>query len=1742
MLNTHRDPKYKLNIYISHDYDSTSSEHTEKLLKVLNMLEKSKNDEFDFTLNSSKALMLTSDYEKEFTKTFNLEFNSYNLRNIRLNMLDQSDVMVIVQTSKITNLTSLEVGYNLRKSPSPLPMFVILENGLPNEPFLSLSKDYPDAPIDVLYFDDDLETNFRRWAIESYGFKVRNQGKQGLTMPEVLFNDENQKEEGMRLGQIKASNVEVQGTKYHDRFDNPEDKDSKDNSKKATFYLKSGLKMTGYSFGANVSRSGEAVFQTSMTSYPEMLTDPSYKEQIIICSSVILGQYGIPERTRDRYGLLERFESEEIHCAGLIITDYSFNYCHYQAVQSLSKWLAQYNVPAIYGYDVDTRSLILKIRETGSELGKIIQEGDNPESVEFSDPNLRNLSAEVGVKSPVYYEGTGNFKVILVDFGVKNNIIRSLLDRSLSVLVVPWDYDYTNEQYDGIMLSNGPGDPRVNETSVHILKKQMKKDEIVPILGVCMGNQIMGCAAGAKIYKLSYGNRGHNQPVVDVTTGKCYVTSQNHGYALDYKSLPADWQPYFVNLNDHSNEGIKHVTKPYFSSQFHPEARGGPWDTRFLFDIFFMNIVNCKHFFGKKSMLKLIENPTFHMLPGQQIIDHTNAESRPFKMEFYEKRKQIKSVLIIGSGPLQIGQAGEFDYSGCQAIIAMKEEKIKTILVNPNIATVQTRAEGMADRVYLVPITIESLTEIIQKERPEGLLLGFGGQTALNLGIRLEKLGILQQYNVKVLGTPVSTIEDTEDRELFNRRLKEINEPIAKSRSAINTEEAVQAARDIGYPVICRAAYALGGLGSGFAENDEQLTNLCTEAFVYSPQVLIEKDLRGWKELEYEVVRDAYDNCITPAALENINPMGIHTGESMVITPLMTITDEEHFYLRRKAIKIVRHLGVVGECNIQFALNPRSMEVYVIEVNARLSRSSALASKATCYPLAYIAAKIALGYPLPKIPNIVTSITTSFFEPSLDYIVIKIPRWDLTKFNGVSRKIGSMMKSVGEIMSIGRNFEEAFQKGLRMVNPNVFGFYWSPESKKREDYKDDRHLTEELINASDSHIFAIFQALYQGWSIDRISQLNKMDHWFLSKLERIVLIHKRLEKYSLEELPYALLKDAKQAGFSDKQISLIIKSNEINVRNYRKKLGIIPCTKKIDTLGGEFPCVSNNLYLTYNGNKDEIEYDKQSQQGVIVVGSGCYRIGSSVEFDWCGVELIKEIRESLKIPSIMINNNPETVSTDHTTCDKLYFEEISLERVLDIYEKENPLGVVISFGGQFPNNLAIPLANNGAIILGTSAESVDMAEDRAKFSQLCHDLDIHQPDWHEFADINKGLEFANEVGFPVITRPSYVLSGAAMRLVYNKEEFLEMLIKACDVSPDKPVVISKYIEDALEVDFDGVALNGQILVYAISQHIEPAGIHSGDSSLIIPAPDINKEQREKLIAISGALVKNLHVNGPFNVQFLYKDHSFQVIEMNLRASRSFPFISKVLGINFMNISARVLLDQQNAKVVECCPDVLKLKHTGVKCPKFSFKRLGGSDPILGLEMASTGESGCIGDDAFEALLKSLLSTDIEIPEYGNIIIVSEVERALRNYSLFFRHLIKKDYNFYYFSSDDDKNEYEGVATKLSFEEAEYMISTQKVQLAFSFARPSPAIFVETQQAILRKKLFTYRIPTILDPNLACWFSQALINDSHKKIKYNISLQEYLGLDNKTSPKKNPLKIDMEIVDVLKQIKKNQKTD
>jgi carbamoyl-phosphate synthase large subunit/carbamoyl-phosphate synthase small subunit len=1722
-----------LSLFISQDFESLNSNHFSIIPSVVTLIEEVAKPLCYLKLTSGRDVYTKEHFAEEFEHSFGIPYCSSNLRNLRLNQLSQSESVVFIQTSKVNYFSNFELGYNLNRGGNAiLPMVFILTDDIKSSttnPIEDLKKNYPDIPISIIRFNnvDEIRVPLIQWINEALDFKTKNCPTLGITVTENTFENENIVQERIRIGQFRENNANVFGTRYSDRFNEKFNVDKEhdfDLIKKATLFLKSGIKMKGFSFGANVSRAGEAVFHTSMIGYPECLSDPSYRGQILICSSIILGQYGVPEKKRDRYGLLERFESEDIHVAGLVITDYSFNYSHFQAVKSLSAWLNEYNIPAIYGWEVDTRTLILHIRETGSETGKIVQDGTDPFDIPYFDPNLKILSEEVSVKEPKYYPGTGPFKIVLLDFGVKQNMIRCLMDRSLSVLVVPWDWDLEKETFHGIMLSNGPGDPKLLETAIKNVRKQLKKEEPVPILGVCMGNQIMGWAAGGKTYKMSYGNRGHNQPVVDVTTGRSYITSQNHGFAIDVKSLPADWIPYFINLNDHTNEGIKHLTKPFYSAQFHPEAAGGPWDTRFLFDLFYRDIVSYTLFKYHKPLVRLTENPQYkNLLPGQNIIQHTTSEKMmsPYIFEWTEKRKNIRKVLIIGSGPLQIGQAGEFDYSGCQALWALKEENIKTILVNPNIATIQTRMEGMADRVYLVPLTIEAVTDVIIKERPDGVLLGFGGQTALNLGIRLGKEGILDEYRCQVLGTPIKSIEDTEDRDLFNKRLLEINEPIAKSRAATSLEEALIKAKEIGYPVICRAAYALGGLGSGFAETEEELSELCKAAFVNSPQVLIEKDLRGWKELEYEVVRDAYDNCITPAALENFNPMGIHTGESIVITPLMTITDDEHFLLRQKALKIVRHLGIVGECNIQFCMHPKSHEIYIIEVNARLSRSSALASKATCYPLAYIAAKLALGYPLPKIPNIVTSVTTAFFEPSLDYIVLKIPKWDLVKFNGVSRKLGSMMKSVGEIMSIGRNFEETLQKGLRMIDPNIVGFYFSPESKAREEFKSEEGLVEEFKRATDRQIFAIFQAIYQGWNIERIHQLSKIDLWFLAKLERIVDLHKKIESFgSLDHLPAKIMKEAKQFGFSDRQIALILKSDEISVRKVRKAHHITPFVKKIDTLGGEFPCVSNNLYVSYNANHDEIEY-QSIDPGVIVVGSGCYRIGSSVEFDWCGVELIRELKDKLNFPTIMINNNPETVSTDHVTCDRLYFEEITFERVMDIYEKENPVGMTVSFGGQLPNNLAVSLEKNGARLLGTSSHSIDMAEDRIKFSSLCNELGIHQPEWTEFTNIDDGLCFANKVGFPVICRPSYVLSGAAMRLIYNKEEFVTMLTKAADVSPNRPVCVSKYIEDAMEIDFDGVSQSGNILAYAVSQHIETAGVHSGDSTLVLPAPDLNKLQRTQIYHIAAGLCKKLAVNGPFNLQFLYKDNVFQVIEMNLRASRSFPFICKTLGINFMNIAARILTTSEPLQIVECDPEVLNLNHYCVKSPKFSFRRLIGSDPVLGLEMASTGEVGCIGYDPYDALLKSMMAVDMKIPEEGgNIMIVSEVERALKKFNRYIGDLTRIGYNVYYFSSTEVKD-ISSVAKCLSYEQALNMISSKNVHLFLSFANPSPAIYVETLQAKLRKAAFIYNSNPILDPELANWFCNALINQSHKRLVFDTSLQEYNNPGLVISPLKSP---------------------
>ena len=942
-------------------------------------------------------------------------------------------------------------------------------------------------------------------------------------------------------------------------------------------------------------------------------------------------------------------------------------------------------------------------------------------------------------------------------------------------------------------------------------------------------------------------------------------------------------------------------------------------------------------------------------------------------------KNKIQKVLLLGSGALKIGEAGEFDYSGSQALKAMREEGIRTVLVNPNIATVQT-SEGIADEIYFLPVTPFFIEKVIEKERPQGILLAFGGQTALNCGVALHQSGILEKYNVEVLGTPVEAIMNTEDRDLFARKLDEISVKTIQSHAVETTEDARRAAQELGYPVIIRAAYALGGLGSGFCDNEAELDELCSKAFAFSPQVLVEKSLKGWKEVEYEVVRDCYDNCITVCNMENFDPLGIHTGESIVVAPSQTLTNNEYHKLREIAIRIVRHIGIVGECNVQYALDPESEDYRVIEVNARLSRSSALASKATGYPLAFVAAKLGLGYGLFELKNSVTRTTPAFFEPALDYVVCKIPRWDLGKFHGVSRELGSSMKSVGEVMAIGRTFEEAMQKGLRMIGQGMHGFVGNNTKEIPAG-----ELDKALKAPTDTRVFAISQALHAGYTIEQIHALTKIDCWFLDKLQSIVRTSQRLgEVAAIDKLPYELLLRAKRQGFSDFQIARFVLADKgvkagdkeaLAVRSQRKQLGITPVVKQIDTLAAEYPAETNYLYLTYSGTHSDINYEGDGRS-VVVLGSGAYRIGSSVEFDWCGVNALQTIREQ-GYRSVMINYNPETVSTDYDITDRLYFDELTFERVLDILDLETPRGVILSTGGQIPNNLALKLHSQRIPILGTQAEDIDNAEDRHKFSAMLDELGIDQPRWQELTSLSDIDQFISEVGFPVLVRPSYVLSGAAMNVCSNQEELYRFLELAADVSKEHPVVVSQFIEHAKEVEIDAVAQRGEIVAYAISEHIEFAGVHSGDATIQFPGQKLYVETVRRIKRISRQIAEALHISGPFNIQFLAKGNEIKVIECNLRASRSFPFVSKVLKINFIELATRIMLGQRVEKPNKSAFD---LDYVGIKASQFSFARLQKADPVLGVDMMSTGEVGCLGDDTNEAVLKSMLSVGYRIPQ------------------------------------------------------------------------------------------------------------------------------------------------------------------
>ena len=967
-------------------------------------------------------------------------------------------------------------------------------------------------------------------------------------------------------------------------------------------------------------------------------------------------------------------------------------------------------------------------------------------------------------------------------------------------------------------------------------------------------------------------------------------------------------------------------------------------------------------------------------------------------------RYNVKKVLLLGSGALKIGEAGEFDYSGSQALKALKEEGIETVLINPNIATVQT-SEGIADNVYFLPVTPYFVERVIAKERPDGILLSFGGQTALNCGVELYKSGILERYSIKVLGTPVQAIIDTEDREKFVQRLDEIGVKTIHSEAVCNIEQARHAATQLGYPVIIRAAYALGGLGSGFCNDEQELDVLCEKAFSFSSQVLVEKSLKGWKEIEYEVVRDRYDNCITVCNMENFDPLGIHTGESIVVAPSQTLSNSEYHKLRETAIRIIRHIGIVGECNVQYALDPESEDYRVIEVNARLSRSSALASKATGYPLAFVAAKLGLGYGLFELKNTVTKSTSAFFEPALDYVVCKIPRWDLSKFHGVERELGSSMKSVGEVMSIGRTFEEAIQKGLRMIGQGMHGFVENNELKIAD-------IDKALREPTDKRIFVISKAMRAGYTVDLIHSLTKIDNWFLYKLQNIMKTSIQLHSYNaLQTVPAALLHKAKRQGFSDFQIARAIGEDDmeqgvLKVRAHRKALDILPVVKQIDTLAAEYPAQTNYLYLTYSGEEDDVAYagDKRS---VVVLGSGAYRIGSSVEFDWCGVQALDTIRRE-GYRSVMINYNPETVSTDYDVCDRLYFDELTFERVMDIIEKENPHGVIVSTGGQIPNNLALRLDSQGVHILGTSAASIDNAEDRDKFSAMLDRIGVDQPEWRALTSMKDIAAFIDKVGFPVLVRPSYVLSGAAMNVCSNNDELNRFLELAANVSQKHPVVVSRFIEHAKEVEMDAVAQDGEIVAYAISEHIEFAGVHSGDATIQFPPQKLYIETVRRIKRISRKIAKELRISGPFNIQFLARDNDIKVIECNLRASRSFPFVSKVLKLNFIELATRIML---GIKVEKPSKSLFDLDYVGIKASQFSFNRLQNADPVLGVDMASTGEVGCLGEDTQCAILKAMLSVGYRIPR-KNILLSTGDARQKADMLSAARLLRQKGYSLY----------------------------------------------------------------------------------------------------------------------------------
>ncbi|HEY4513367.1 MAG TPA: carbamoyl-phosphate synthase (glutamine-hydrolyzing) large subunit [Candidatus Paceibacterota bacterium] len=1307
--------------------------------------------------------------------------------------------------------------------------------------------------------------------------------------------------------------------------------------RQAKLILKDGTTLEGVSFGAVKSVSGEVVFATGMVGYPEAFTDPSFRGQILVLTYPLVGNYGVP--------MPEFLESKQIQITGLIVSSYIDTPSHHASVQTLGDWLKKEGIPALE--IKDTRMLTQKLRSEGVSLGKIIADNKN---ITFEDPNLRNLVAEVSTKEIMFF-GNGEKTLIVIDCGAKQNIVRRLTLRGFKVAVVPWDTNVTKLDFafSAVVISNGPGNPEKVKATIENVKKIIHKN--IPVLGICLGNQILTLALGGTTYKMKFGHRSQNQPVVETVTQKCYLTTQNHGFAV--KRIPPGFTEWFRNANDNTNEGIIHKTLPIMSVQFHPESSPGPLDTDWIFDYFLVKA-------GVHALRRLPSILEKQARSGRSEYSSEHARQLlDLKMNKNNQRK-LKKILVLGSGALKIGEAGEFDYSGSQAIKALKEEKIKVILVNPNIATFQT-SKTLADEVYFLPVNEYFVEKVIKKERPDGVMLSFGGQTALNCGLSLFEKGVFKKYNVEILGSPISSIELTEDREKFAEHLRSIDVPVPDSGSATNLKEAKKISERIGFPLMVRAAFALGGQKSGVARNEQELQEIVTGALAVSPQVLIEKYLHHFKEIEYEVVRDAFGNTVTVCNMENLDPLGIHTGDSIVVAPSQTLNNEEYHGLREASIKIVESLKIVGECNVQYALNPSpkngKLDYFVIEVNARLSRSSALASKATGYPLAYVAAKLALGRSLLSIENKITKVTQSFFEPALDYVVVKMPRWDLAKFSGAIEHIGSAMKSVGEVMAIGRSFEEALQKAVRMTSGSV-------ESLTDNGFKDKREINNFLSVPTPKRIFAVAESIKKGISIEKIRKITGIDLWFLHRIENIVNTEKSfLKNKSLSRENMLALK---QAGFSDKKIGGLCGKTEMQIRILRKKQKIMPCIFAIDTLAGEVPAKTNYLYLTYHGAHNDV--DPLGGNAIAVLGSGPYHIGSSVEFDWSSVHAAMALKKHKK-QSIIINCNPETVSTDYDMSDRLYFENLSFETVADIFEFEKAGGLIISVGGQRPNNLAKQLSEANFNILGTNARDIDRAEDRNAFSAMLDKLNILQPKWQSFISMKDAEKFTDTEGFPVLVRPSYVLSGAAMRVCYNKKQLLNFINKAAVLSPEYPVTISKYVENAKELEFDGVAQKGEVMIYGISEHVENAGVHSGDATIVYPTQRVYASTEFQLREISKKIAKELSITGPFNIQFLVKYNIPYVIEVNLRASRTFPMLSKAMDANFPEIAVDSFMGKAKNH------NFIYPKSVVVKSPQFSFGRLLGADPVLRVEMASTGEAACFGKDYDDALLKSILSTN-----------------------------------------------------------------------------------------------------------------------------------------------------------------------